>query len=62
MFPTPFVTAETGGRGGGGAALTPLGREVVKRFRAMEAASWSVIEPDFRRLSKQLRKPPPAKP
>jgi molybdate transport system regulatory protein len=62
MFAKPLVTAETGGRGGGGATLTPLGREVVKRFRSMEAASWSVIEPDFRHLSKQLKKQPPKQP
>ncbi len=59
MFAKPLVVAETGGRGGGGAALTPLGREVVSRFRAMEAASWSAIETDFRRLRRQLRKAPP---
>jgi molybdate transport system regulatory protein len=59
MFAKPLVTAETGGKGGGGATLTPLGREVVRRFRDMEAASWSVIEPDFKALSKQLRKEPP---
>jgi molybdate transport system regulatory protein len=62
MFAKPLVTAETGGRGGGGAVLTPLGGEVVKRFRAMETASWSAIELDFKHLAKQLKKPPPAKP
>jgi molybdate transport system regulatory protein len=61
MFATPLVTAATGGRGGGGASLTPMGREVVKRFRAMETASWSVIEPDFRRLAKALKKAPKPK-
>ena len=50
MFKTPLVIAETGGRGGGGATLTPLGRKVVERFRAMEAGSWAVVEPDFRSL------------
>jgi molybdate transport system regulatory protein len=60
MFKTPLVIAETGGRGGGGAKLTPLGRKVVERFRAMEAGSWEVVEPHFRRLAAQLRKEPPA--
>ncbi len=60
MFKTPLVLAETGGWGGGGATLTPLGRKVVERFRAMEAGSWSVVERDFRRLSAELRKVPPA--
>ena len=54
MFRTPLVRAETGGRGGGGATLTPLGRQVVARFRAMEEGAWSVVEPDFRRLAEQL--------
>jgi molybdate transport system regulatory protein len=54
MFRTPLVVAETGGRGGGGATLTPLGRQVVKRFRAMEEGSWSAVERDFRWLSGEL--------
>ena len=62
MFKTPLVIAETGGRGGGGATLTPLGRKVVERFRAMEAGSWSAVEADFRILTKELRKEPSAGP
>lgn len=58
MFANPLVVAETGGRGGGGASLTPLGRTVAARFRAMESATWSAIETDFRRLSKGLKKRP----
>lgn len=55
MFRTPLVLAETGGRGGGGAKLTPLGRKVVEKFRAMEARSWSAVERDFRALSTELK-------
>jgi molybdate transport system regulatory protein len=62
MFKTPLVVAETGGRGGGGARLTPLGRAVVERFRRMEAGSWSAVEPHFRWLSKELTKQPPDRP
>jgi len=58
MFKTPLVVAETGGRGGGGATLTPLGRAVVERFRRMETGSWSAVEPDHRWLSKALAKAP----
>jgi molybdate transport system regulatory protein len=58
MFRTPLVVAETGGRGGGGATLTPLGRSVVERFRRMEAASWAKVEADHRWLSKALAKTP----
>lgn len=59
MFRTPLVVAGAGGRGGGGAALTPLGRAVVERFRNMEAGSWSASKRDFRWLSGELAKEPP---
>ena len=55
MFSGPLVTAGAGGRGGGGAALTPLGREVVERFRAMEAKAWDAVEPEFRSLARALK-------
>ncbi len=56
MFEAPLVLAETGGRGGGGATLTPLGREVVTRFRRMEAGTAAAIEADTRRLDGPLDK------
>ncbi len=36
MFRAPLVEAQPGGAGGGGAALTPLGREVVAHYRSIE--------------------------
>lgn len=36
-FGRPVVETATGGRGGGGAALTPLGSELVERYAALEA-------------------------
>ena len=38
-FAGPAVTASTGGRRGGGAALTPLGAELVAAYRAIEDAA-----------------------
>lgn len=35
----PAVAAATGGRGGGGAALTEAGRDLVRDYRAMEQAA-----------------------
>jgi len=35
-FATPLVETQLGGSGGGGASLTPFGREAVAHFRAME--------------------------
>ena len=39
LFREPLVRASTGGSGGGGAILTPLGEEVLARFRRIEARS-----------------------
>ena len=36
-FRSPVVDAESGGRRGGGAALSPLGAEVVRRYRRIES-------------------------
>jgi molybdate transport system regulatory protein len=36
-FAGPLATASVGGRGGGGVELTPLGTELIKRFRRLEA-------------------------
>jgi molybdate transport system regulatory protein len=55
MFCEPVVVAGAGGRGGGGASLTPLGTEVVRRFRAMEASAGAAIEVDMRMLQESLR-------
>lgn len=37
LFREPLVRASVGGRAGGGTELTPLGSELVARYRAMEA-------------------------
>jgi len=44
-FREPLVETLVGGQHGGGARVTPLGEEVVRRFRQMEAkAARSVAE------------------
>ena len=50
----PVVVARPGGRRGGGAALTPLGAEVVARYRAIEARATAAAEGDVRALIKAL--------
>jgi molybdate transport system regulatory protein len=37
-FTSPLATASVGGRGGGGVQVTPLGAELVQRFRRLEAS------------------------
>ncbi len=39
IFGKPVVTAQTGGKRGGGATLTPLGQALVSRYRAIEKAA-----------------------
>ena len=36
MFQTPVVTSLRGGAGGGGAVLTPMGRDVLRLYRGFE--------------------------
>lgn len=36
MFTEPSVISQRGGKQGGGAALTPFGEELIRRFRQME--------------------------
>jgi molybdate transport system regulatory protein len=46
-FATPVVAVSIGGREGGGAALTPWGQELIKRFHSMEQATSRAIGRDL---------------
>jgi molybdate transport system regulatory protein len=39
LFKSPVVTTATGGRDGGGAALTALGEELIEAYRELESAT-----------------------
>ncbi len=55
-FREPVVVASKGGPPGGGAVLTPLGAEALRRYRAIQKAALEAIEGDlkaFRRLLRQ---------
>jgi molybdate transport system regulatory protein len=58
-FRTALVEAVRGGRSGGGARLTPLGEEVLQRYRRMEGLVAEVIEADMVALRRVLAEPPP---
>src|SRR5262245_2503714 len=45
-FAKPLVEAVKGGKAGGGAHLTPLGEEVLARYRRMQTATEEVIADD----------------
>jgi len=55
-FSRPVVLTATGGKRGGGAVVTALGRRLVKLFGVMEDKASSAIAGDLRNFSRHLRK------
>ncbi|WP_298289260.1 LysR family transcriptional regulator [Thiomonas sp.] len=53
-YKQPLVEASKGGAGGGGAQLTPLGREVLSIYRRMERKALRAIQADLETLEKLL--------
>src|SRR5262245_15537639 len=51
-FGKPMVSKQPGGQRGGGAALTPFGRRVVRHYRAIEAAAETAATPHLRALQR----------
>jgi len=51
----PAVTAETGGRSGGGASLTPVGERVIGLYRSIETHARTAAGADFRAMGKLVR-------
>lgn len=49
-FQTPLVEASKGGKGFGGARVTPLGEEVLARYRSVEARAAVTFAPDLEAL------------
>jgi molybdate transport system regulatory protein len=62
IFRTPLVEKQMGGSGGGGARLTALGRDVVSRYRAIEAAAAGASAADLKALKASLPTRPAAAP
>lgn len=53
-FREPLVASQRGGTRGGGAGLTVFGREVIRRFRAVEAAAAAAAHGDMAALADML--------
>jgi molybdate transport system regulatory protein len=51
-FDTPVLERKTGGPGGGGAALTAFGAELLERYRRMEAEARALAERDLAELER----------
>lgn len=49
-FAEPLVAAQTGGKSGGGAALTRRGEELVRHYRAIERKALSATAPHLKAL------------
>jgi molybdate transport system regulatory protein len=54
-FREPVVATQPGGRADRRAAMTPFGREVIRRYRAMEAAAHDAMADDLAALEADLR-------
>jgi len=51
----PAVAAETGGRRGGGAAVTPAGEQLVGLYRTIESRARTGASDEFRAIGKLVR-------
>lgn len=54
LAPTPLIDTRTGGPSGGGAALTPLGLQVLEAYADVEAAVTASAEAPLQRLAALL--------
>ncbi len=54
-FRAPVVDTRSGGRQGGGAELTPFGRELVERYRAIEQTAVGAAEPHLGAIEAELK-------
>ncbi|WP_372398166.1 LysR family transcriptional regulator [Azospirillum sp. HJ39] len=54
-FREPVIRTSVGGREGGGAGLTPLGQEVVARYRQVQEEARKAAEPHLRWLDETLK-------
>jgi molybdate transport system regulatory protein len=54
-FGGPLVGTSTGGKAGGGARLTPLGRLVVSRYRSLEKLAGQAARPDVVALTRRAQ-------
>ncbi len=55
-FDEPVLSTAIGGARGGGSRVTPFGRRLVARFRAMEGKASAAIRSDLRYFEGHLRK------
>lgn len=59
MFAEPVVTAHPGGAGGGGAALTPFGAQLLRSYRGIETEAQTGAQERLQALEAALAALPP---
>lgn len=59
VFRSPLVEAGPGGKRGGGARVTELGRDALARYRAMEAKAQKNLAKDVVKFAELLRRKSP---
>ena len=57
MCRQPVVDRQTGGKNGGGAALTPFGQSLVARYRKIERDAASAVHKDLVALRSDIGRP-----
>jgi len=57
QFASPLVEARKGGHGHGGAKLTDLGREILARYRAIEAKAAGAVAREMREFNSLIVEP-----
>jgi molybdate transport system regulatory protein len=55
-FHDPLVEAHLGGAGGGGAKVTPLGLEALRRYRDLQDRAWDTLSRPFHEFQHLLKK------
>src|ERR1700694_4938784 len=53
-FRRPLIETLTGGGSGGGARITHLGNQVLRRYRLMEGKAARAVAPDLKHLSRLI--------
>jgi len=56
-FRLPVTTAQTGGKGGGHAELTPFGQDLIRRYRTIEHDAAAAVADQLKALSAELAHP-----
>jgi len=62
LFKNPMVATRLGGEAGGGAALTPFGKSMVRHYREMESEAHAALAPHLRAFQAALTSGRPRRP